>query len=66
MQFIISLFIKAVMSFGVKLLTSLATEQMIKWAFFKIADAIAKSTATTHDDEWLVRIKQAYEDGSPK
>lgn len=54
------------MSFGVKLLTSLATEQMIKWAFFKIADAIAKSTATTHDDEWLVRIKQAYEDGSPK
>ncbi|QDH46604.1 hypothetical protein LAh8_73 [Aeromonas phage LAh_8] len=66
MQFIIGLFIKAVMSFGVKLLTTLASELMIEWAFFKIAEAIAKSTVTPHDDEWVQKIKQVYEDGKTK
>lgn len=66
MQFIIGAFIKAIVSFGGKLLTTLASEVMIEWAFFKIADAIAKSTATPHDDEWVQKIKQSFEDGKNK
>lgn len=66
MQFIVGLFIKGVMGFGVKLLTALATEQMIKWSFFKVADAIAKSTSTSHDDEWVAKIKQLYEETNTK
>ena len=66
MQFLINIFIKGLMNFGVKLLTSLATEQMIKWSFFKVADAIVKSTATPHDDEWIAKIKQLYEETDVK
>uniref|UniRef100_UPI0040474DA4 hypothetical protein n=1 Tax=Shewanella sp. TaxID=50422 RepID=UPI0040474DA4 len=51
---------KALITLGTKLLVSLASEKMIEWAFFKICDAVVKSTATTHDDEWLAKIKEIY------
>ncbi len=55
---------KAVVSFGTKLLMSLASEKLIKWAFFKIATEIAKSTKTKADDEFLDKVKQAYEENN--
>ena len=60
MSFIIGLFTKGVTIFLTKLLTSLASEKMIEWAFFQIAEAVVKSTATAQDDAWLQKIKELY------
>ena len=60
MSFIIGLFTKGVTIFLTKLLTSLASEKMVEWAFFQIAEAVTKSTATPQDDAWLQKIKEIY------
>lgn len=60
MPFIIGLFAKGTTIFLTKLLTSLASEKMIEWAFFKIAESVVKSTATPQDDEWLGKIRELY------
>lgn len=60
MPFIIELFTKGVTIFLTKLLTALASEKMIEWAFFQIAEAVVKSTATPQDDAWLQKIKELY------
>lgn len=53
---------KAVVSFGIKLLESVATEKFIKWAFFRIARSVVECTDTKHDDEWLDKIEEAYKE----
>ena len=58
MSFIIGLFTKGVTIFLTKLLTSLASEKMIEWAFFQIAEAVVKSTGTPLDDAWFQMIKE--------
>ena len=60
MSFIIGLFTKGVTVFLTKLLTTLASEKMIEWSFFQIAEAVTKSTATPQDDAWLQKIKGLY------
>ena len=60
MPFIIGLFTKGITIFLTKLLTSLASEKMIEWAFFQIAEAVVKSTTTPQDDAWLQKIKELY------
>ena len=60
MSFIIGLFTKGVTVFLTKLLTSLASEKMIEWAFFQIAESVVKSTATPQDNAWLQKIKEVY------
>ena len=60
MPFIIGLFTKGVTIFLTKLLTSLASEKMIEWAFFEIAEAVVKSTSTPQDNVWLQKIKELY------
>ena len=60
MPFIVGLFTKGVTIFLTKLLTSLASEKMIEWVFFQIAEAVVKSTATPQDDAWLQKIKELY------
>ena len=57
---LLGLLTKGVTIFLTKLLTSLASEKMIEWAFFQIAETVAKSTATTQDDVWLQKIKELY------
>lgn len=57
---LLGLFTKGVTIFLTKLLTSIASEKMIEWAFFQIAEAVTKSTATPHDDAWLQKIKELY------
>lgn len=53
-----------------KLLTNIAvsliSEKFLEWAFFNIAGKIVKSTETPHDDEWLAKIKEAYEGSKEK
>ena len=60
MPFIVGLFTKGLTFFLTKLLTSLASAQMIEWAFFKVAEAVVQSTATTKDDEWYEKVKEVY------
>ena len=60
MPLLIGLFTKGATLFLTKLLTSLASEKMIEWAFFQIAEAVVKSTATAQDDAWLQKIKELY------
>ena len=60
MSMLLGLLTKGVTVFLTKLLTSLASEEMIEWAFFQIAEAVTKSTATPQDDAWLQKIKEIY------
>lgn len=59
---------KATIAFLLKLIMSLATEKFIKWLFFYVGEQVVKSTKTDHDDLFLQKIKEAYEqyDGSEK
>lgn len=56
----ISVLIKAAMSFATKLLMSFASEKLIEWAFFYVAEQIVKTTKTPHDDKFLEQAKKAY------
>ena len=57
----IGLFVKGGTAILTKLLISLASERMIEWSFFKVAEAVTKSTATPHDDEWLMKLREEYQ-----
>lgn len=61
MPFVIGLIVKGLTAFLTRLLVSLASEQMIAWAFFRVADAVVKSTETQKDDEWLEKIREVYQ-----
>lgn len=56
----IQVLIKALTALGMKLLATLATEKLLEWAFFKLADVLVKRTDTKHDDEFLEEVKKAY------
>lgn len=60
MPFVIGLVVKGLTAFLTRLLVTLASEQMIAWAFFKVAECVVKSTKTTKDDEFLIKIKDLY------
>ena len=45
------------------MLATIASEYMIKYALFAIAEAAAKSTETKQDDKWLAEFKAQYEQG---
>ena len=45
------------------MLATMASEYMIKYALFAIADAAVKSTETEKDDQWLEAFKEQYEQG---
>ena len=46
-----AILLKALATFGTKLFMSFATEQMIEWLFFHVAQKIVESTKTPQDDE---------------
>lgn len=60
MSMLLGLLTKGTTLFLTKLLTSLASEKMIEWAFFQIAESVVKSTNTPQDDAWLNKIKEIY------
>lgn len=61
MGFVIGLVVKGLTAFLTRLLVTLASEQMIAWAFFKVAESVVKSTRTTKDDEWLEKVREVYQ-----
>lgn len=61
MPFVIGLVVKGLTAFLTRLLVTLASEQMIAWAFFKVAKSVVKSTKTDKDDEWLEKVREVYQ-----
>lgn len=61
MPFVIGLVVKGLTAFLTRLLVALASEQMIAWAFFKVAESVVKSTKTAKDDEWLEKVREVYQ-----
>ena len=61
MPFVIGLVVKGLTAFLTRLLVTLASEQMIAWAFFKVAESVVKSTRTGKDDEWLEKVREVYQ-----
>jgi len=61
MGFVIGLVVKGLTAFLTRLLVTLASEQMIAWAFFKVAESVVKSTKTPQDDEWLEKVREVYQ-----
>ena len=61
MPFIVGLVVRGLTAFLTRLLVTLASEQMIAWAFFKVAESVVKSTKTAKDDEWLAKVREVYQ-----
>ena len=61
MPFVIGLVVKGLTAFLTRILVTLASEQMIAWAFFKVAECVVKSTKTDKDDEWLEKVREVYQ-----
>lgn len=61
MPFVIGLVVKGLTAFLTRLLVTLASEQMIAWAFFKVAESVVRSTKTPQDDEWLEKVREVYQ-----
>ena len=61
MGFVIGLVVKGLTAFLTRLLVTLASEQMIAWAFFRVAESVVKSTKTTKDDQWLEKVREVYQ-----
>jgi hypothetical protein len=61
MPFVIGLVVRGLTAFLTRLLVSLASEQMIAWSFFRVAESVVKSTKTAKDDEWLEKVREVYQ-----
>ena len=62
MRTLLTVFGKAATAFFLKMVMSLATERFIKWLFFYVGEQIVKSTNTNHDDLFLAKIKEVYDE----
>ena len=60
MPLITGLVVRGATAFLTRLLVALASEQMIAWAFFKVAESVVKSTKTDKDDQWLEKVREVY------
>ena len=60
MGVIVGLLIKGSTVFLTQLLTKIASQEMIEWAFFKVAESVVRSTQTDKDDQWLQKIEEVY------
>lgn len=56
-----TILIKGLLAVLKSMLATVASEYMIKYALFAIADAAVKSTKTDKDDKWLKEFKEQYE-----
>ena len=61
MPFVIGLVVRGATAFLTRLLVALASEQMIAWVFFRVAESVVKSTKTDKDDEWLEKVREVYQ-----
>lgn len=58
----IQILLKALSTIALKVIATLATEQMLEWLLFKTAKVVTDSTKTPIDDEFLVEFKAKYEE----
>jgi len=58
--------LKGLMSVLTRLFMSMASEKVIEWLLFYLAEKIVESTKTPHDNEFLGEIKKAYKFGKKK
>ncbi len=61
MPLITGLVVRGATAFLTRLLVTLASEQMIAWAFFRVAESVVKSTKTDKDDQWLEKVREVYQ-----
>ena len=61
MPLITGLVVRGATAFLTRLLVALASEQMIAWAFFRVAESVVKSTKTDKDDQWLEKVREVYQ-----
>lgn len=57
----IQVVLKSALSVLIKILTAAASEQLMKWLFFRVAEEIVGRTDTPHDDEFLAKVKEQYD-----
>ena len=60
---IISTLLKALGAILLKLLAVVAAQDVLEWMLFRLAKVITESTKTPHDDAFVEKIKEVYEDG---
>lgn len=58
--------LKGMLAVLIKVLTAAASEPLMKWLFFKVAEELVKRTDTKHDDEFLAKVKETYEQSNGK
>ena len=56
----IAILLKALATLGTKLFMSFATDAMIEWLFFHVAQKVVESTKTTQDDEFIKKLEEIY------
>lgn len=66
MPFIFTILGNVLVSVGVKLLTSLFSERMVKQVFFSLAKYVASKTETKKDDEFLGKWEESYDEEDTK
>ncbi len=54
--------LQALIASATKLFMSFATQEMMEWLLFYIADKLVKSTKTTVDDEFYAKLKSIYDE----
>lgn len=52
---------KGALAVLLKIVTAAASEPLMKWLFFRVAEELVKRTDTPHDDEFLAKVKETYE-----
>ena len=57
----VTVLLKALGVILVKLFTAMASEVLLEWLLFKVAQLIVDSVETKHDDEFLKKIKDVYQ-----
>ena len=56
----VTVFLSALRSIGLRLIASMAAKPFLEWALFWVLDLIVLSTKTPHDNLWLEKVKKAY------
>ena len=57
-----AILLKALLATATKIFMSFATQEMMEWLLFYIADKLVKSTKTTVDDEFYAKLKSIYDE----
>lgn len=59
----LAILLKGITAVGMKLFMACASEKLIEWLVFYVAQYIVDTTKTPHDNSFLEKVKAAYEAG---